>query len=268
MSLRINKEIIKIKFLNLGKINTYMLKFHNLIKFIFLLVFLIISKNSVAQSNQSVVDPLVNLEVEINDSIPNLIPQKRNGKFGYVDQKGKIIITPEYSNVGFFAEDCNLINSPNQQLRKFGSKEYASVTIADKDYRINTSGKKVYQFKKEDLGLCERSYTSQLYHAYVLKGFYGIIEDANFNNPADYREFKIYPQYQYLYILTGDDPKNPMIIATHNNFFGVIDINNKVIIPFIYSDIKRNFSWKLARMFEVTKDGENYYFIDAQNKGY
>lgn len=59
-----------------------------------------------------------------------------------------------------------------------------------------------------------------------------------------------------------------MIVASKNNKFGVIDVNNKVIIPFEYNDIKRNFSWKLARLFEVTKDGKNYFYIDVNNNAY
>ena len=63
-----------------------------------------------------------------------------------------------------------------------------------------------------------------MFHAYFKKGFYGIIEDEKFKNPEDYRHYQIYPQYQYLHILEGDDLKNPMIIASLNNRFGVIDI--------------------------------------------
>ena len=59
-----------------------------------------------------------------------------------------------------------------------------------------------------------------------------------------------------------------MIIAVRNNQFGIIDTTGKTIIPFEYDDIKRNFSWKLGRLFEVTKDGENYFFIDGNNKAY
>jgi hypothetical protein len=31
---------------------------------------------------------------------------------------------------------------------------------------------------------------------------------------------------------------DPMIVASNNDKFGVIDVNNKVIIPFEYSNIK------------------------------
>ena len=206
--------------------------------------------------------------VKINDSIPALIPQKMNGKYGFINQKGKVIISHQYSNVGFFTEDCNLLNSPNEKVRKYGSNKYASVRINNLDFRIDLSGKRVYQFKDSDLGKCNLPFVTQLFHAYILNHSYGIIEDSKFENPGDYRQFTIYPQYDYLHIMEGDHLKNPMIIANKNNKFGVIDVNNKIIIPFEYSDIKRNFSWKLARLFEVTKDGKNYFYIDINNKAY
>jgi len=206
--------------------------------------------------------------VKLNDSIPALIPQKIDGKYGFVNQKGKVIIKPEYSNVGFFTEDCNLLNSPNPKVKKFGSAKYASVHLNGQNFRINESGTRVYQFRKSDLGQCTPQFKAQLFHAYIMNNAYGIIEDSKFENPGDYRQFTIYPQYDYLHILEGDDLKNPMIIASYKNKFGVIDIHNKVIVPFEYSDIKRNFSWKLARLFEVTKDGKNYYYVDTGNKAY
>lgn len=206
--------------------------------------------------------------VAINQEIPVLIPQKKDDKFGYVNQNSKFIIQPEYHIAVFFAEDCNLLNSPNEKVRKFGTKEYATVEKDMISYRINQAGKRVYQYKTADLGKCKSEYKQQQYQAYIMSGFYGIIEPSKFVNPADYRDYQIYPQYQYLHIMEGDDVSNPMIVASYNDRFGVIDVNNKVIIPFEYSNIKRNFSWKLGKMFEVTKDGKNYYYIDSQNKAY
>ncbi|MGK6343139.1 WG repeat-containing protein [Chryseobacterium sp. DT-3] len=207
--------------------------------------------------------------VIINPDLPVLIPKKEDGKFGYINQNGKFIIKPEYHIAVFFYEDCNLLNSPNPKVRKFGTNEYATVEKDMISYRVNKAGKRVYQFKDSDLGKCKfEDYKQQLYQAYVLNGFYGIIEKARFVNAADYRDYQIYPQYQYLYILEGDDTADPMIVASHNDKFGVIDVNNKVVVPFEYSNIKRNFSWKLGKMFEVTKDGKNYYYIDAKNKTY
>ena len=218
---------------------------------------------------QKTVDAAVKADSDkINEEIPALIPQKAGGKYGYINQLGKVVIPHEYSNVGFFAEDCNLLSSPNAKAKKFGTAKYASVRLNGKDFRINQAGKRVYLFKDSDLGKCPREFKSQLFHAYIMNDRYGIIEDARFEHPGDYRQFTIYPQYDYLHIMEGDDLNNPMIVASKNNRFGVIDINNNIIIPFEYSDIKRNYSWILARLFEVTKDGINYYYVDRQNAGY
>lgn len=207
--------------------------------------------------------------VIINKDLPVLIPKKKGDQFGYVNQNGKFIIQPEYHIAVFFYEDCNLLNSPNEKVRKFGTKNYATVEKDMISYRIDQSGKRVYQFKEADFGKCKfEEYKQQLFQAYILNGFYGIIEKSKFVNAADYRQYQIYPQYQYLFILEGDDVTNPMIVASNNDKFGVIDVNNKIIIPFEYANIKRNFSWKLGKMFEVTKDGQNYYYIDANNKTY
>ncbi|MCS3532341.1 WG repeat-containing protein [Chryseobacterium sp. JUb7] len=232
-----------------------------------------VKKNPVRNASKSPVKKGTQIKhnpdlVVLNEDVPVLIPQKKNGSFGYVNQKGKFIIQPDYHIAVFFAEDCNLLNSVNEKVQKFGTKEYATVEKDKISYRIDQSGKRVYQYKDADLAKCKSEFKQQLFHAYVLNGFYGIIEDTKFKNAADYRDYQIYPQYQYLHILEGDDLKDPMIIALHNDKFGIIDVNNKIIVPFEYEDIKRNFSWKLGKMFEVSKDGTNYYYIDSRNKAY
>lgn len=202
------------------------------------------------------------------ENVPLLIPKKKDGKFGFVNQKGQFVVAPQYHLVMFFAEDCNLLSSPNEKVRTFGTSDFATVEKNQISYRINRGGKIVYQYKDSDLGICRKEVQKPLFHAYILKGKYGIIEDARFKNPNNRDEFTIYPDYQYLYILESDDKANPMIIATYNDKFGVIDIHNKIVIPFEYNDIKRNYSWKLGNMFEVTKDDKNYYFIDSDNRTY
>lgn len=204
----------------------------------------------------------------LNDSIPLLIPQKKEGLFGFINQKKEIVIPHKFKNAGFFYEDCNLMNSPNKKVQEFGTNRFASVRLGNVDYRIDMYGNLVYQFKNEDLGKCISTFKTQRYYSYIMNGFYGIIDKNTFKNETDASQFQIYPQYQYLHIMEGDDIHNPMIIATHNDFFGVIDKFNNIIIPFDYQDIKRNFSWKIGRLFEVTKDGKNYYFIDINNQKY
>ena len=205
---------------------------------------------------------------KLNDSIPALIMKRENAKIGFVNQKGKWIVKPEYNFGNFFFEDCHLQNSPNSKIRKYGSANYASVTIGEKDFRIDKTGKRVYQFKNEDLGECTSTYQAPKFYGYNYRGFYGVVNDKNFSTPEQSQTFTIYPQYTELFILESKDKNNPMIIAESIGLFGVIDIRNNIIIPFEYENIKKNFSWRIANLFEVTKDGTNYYFIDANNKEY
>lgn len=248
----------------------------NLIKNAFVLLFLSLSviysgqkkkpgKTGISKKVSSKINPDL---VRINDSIPALIPRKFGDQFGFINQKSKLMIQPEYSNVGFFTEDCNLLNSTNPKVKIFGSKNYASVRKNGEDFRINMASKRVYQFRDGDLGKCKSQFKAQLFHAYIMNKNYGIIEDSKFKDAADYKQFTIYPQYDYLHIMEGDDLKNPMIVAVRDNKFGVIDVNANIIIPFQYEEIKRNYSWKLARLFEVTEDGKNYFYIDVSNKRY
>ena len=198
--------------------------------------------------------------------LPSLIPQKIDQKSGYVNQNGKILITPEYHIAMFFSEDCNLLNSPNKKAKIFGTAEYATVEKNEISYRINKKGKRVYQYKKSDMGLCSKPYEIAKYKAFTLNGMYGLVSKENIDL-GGYKDFDIYPQYPLLYVLEGDR-ENPMIIAVQDNKFGVVDKNNKIIIPFIYDDIKPNLSWKTAHLFEVSMDGKNYFYVDRNNKAY
>ncbi|WDF47073.1 WG repeat-containing protein [Chryseobacterium sp. KACC 21268] len=200
------------------------------------------------------------------DYLPALIPQKIDGKSGYVSPQGKMVITPEYHIAMFFSEDCNLLNSPNKNARVFGSADFATVEKNSISYRINKKGKRVYQYKKADLGKCSQPYEMSRFKAFTLNGMYGLVSKDSIDL-GGYKDFDIYPQYQMLYVLESDR-ENPMMIAVRNNKFGIVDKQNKVIIPFVYADIKMNLSWKTAHLFEVSKDGKNYFYVDKNNKAY
>lgn len=207
--------------------------------------------------------------VSKHNDIPVLIPKQKNGKYGYVNQNGKYIIQPEYYIAMFFSEDCNLLNSSNEKVKKFGTNEYATVEKNSISYRINHNGEKVYQYKDADLGKCAKTFVKQKYSAYNLKSAYGVIENSKkITNTNDRTQFAIYPQYDLIHVLEGSDVNHPMMIAVLNDKFGVINIENKIIVPFEYADIKRNFSWKMGGMFEVSKDGKTYKYIDIRNQSY
>lgn len=203
---------------------------------------------------------------QMMDRVPNLIPLTINQKTGYINQQGITVIEPQYHIAMFFSEDCNLLNSPNEKIRAFGSSDYATVEKDEVSYRIDKNGKRVYQYKKEDLGKCIFPYEAPKYNAFIQNGFYGLISKRNIDS-KNYNEFEIYPQYQMLHVLDGDKD-NPMIIAVLDNKFGVITKNNEVVIPFMYEDIKTNLSWKMANLFEVSANGKDYFYINKNNHAY
>ena len=206
-------------------------------------------------------------KITAKNKIPNLIPQKINGNFGYVNHNRDYVIAPQFNLAMFFNSDCNLLNSKNKKAKKFGLSDYATVEENEIAYRIDKKGKKVYKYVKKDLEKCPAEFKAQKYKAYIMQGFYGLVDKDSINE-GNYKDFVIYPQYQRLHVMEGDDIGNPMIVAVYNNKFGVINKTGKVIIPFVYADIKLNFSWLLGKMFEVSVDSKEYFYVDENNVAY
>lgn len=201
-------------------------------------------------------------------SVADWIPKRIGNKFGYVHRDGVKTIKARFSHVSFFAEDCTLLHSLNPEVRKYGTSKYATVRFEGKDYRIDQKGTLLYLYNKEDLGLCPLVFKEQRFFSFVRNGFYGLVEKATFFDETDYRQYVIFPQFQYLHVLEGDDLDNPMLIAVKDNKFGVITIEGKIVIPFLYDDIKRNYAWKLGGLFEVSLDAKEYFFVDVHNRKY
>ena len=69
---------------------------------------------------------LVQVTSDKND-IPELIPVfKKNGKYGYINTSGRLIIPPKFNLALFFTEDCNLTQSPNENIRLYGKRTMLS----------------------------------------------------------------------------------------------------------------------------------------------
>ncbi|NAW51986.1 WG repeat-containing protein [Elizabethkingia argentiflava] len=200
--------------------------------------------------------------------IPELIPFFKNGKFGYINIFRKVVIPQKFDLALFFKEDCNLLQAADHRLRKFGSMDYATVEINGVAYRINREGKIVYRYRAYDLGRCITEVQIPAYITYEdMTGHYGLAKKDGLGL-ADTSQVYIPAQYQYLYVMDSEDIDDPMIIAIRNNKYGVIDKHNNIVIDFKYEDIKKNLSWKEAHLFEVSKDGRRYFFMDKRSNIY
>lgn len=199
---------------------------------------------------------------------PNTYPAAKQWQIWFCKFQRKGYHSLQIQKCGIFYRGLQAFELPQRIFTEIWNSSICFCKINGVDYRFDKNGKNAYLFKDDDLGKCQSKYLKQTYQAYIRNSKYGITESSKFNNPEDYRQQTIYPQYDYLHVLEGEDIENPMIIASSGNKFGVIDKKNKVIIPFEYLGIKPDFSWKLADLFEVTKDLKNYYFIDVKNNDY
>lgn len=194
------------------------------------------------------------------------IPKKEGNSYGYVSRLGGKNIAPKFDLAMFFAEDCNLLNSKNKSVQKFGTADFATVEKNKKSYRIDKTGKVVYTYKNSDLGQCQLTFHDQKFSVVILDGKYGL---AHMENAGSSKvKYLIRPQYDFMHLLEGDDLDNPMLVVVKDNKFGIVNKKNAVIIPFDYADIKPNFSWKIGKLFEVSKNNKDYFYIDINNVAY
>ncbi|EPJ2896861.1 WG repeat-containing protein [Elizabethkingia anophelis] len=118
---------------------------------------------------------LVQVTSDKND-IPELIPVFKNGKYGYINTAGRLIIPPKFNLALFFTEDCNLTQSPNENIRLYGKKNYATVEIDKVAYRIDKTGKALYRYKNEDLGRCKKDFQMPAFTIYKNGENYGLVK--------------------------------------------------------------------------------------------
>lgn len=238
-------------------------------KKLWILLWIIVCCNAMAQIGQSGGEqPLGDTTEARGVNVPELIPINRGGLYGYLNSKThKVAIKPKFSSTLFFNEDCNLLNSPNLEVRQYGTADFATAMLHGKTVRIDKTGKVVYTFDKKDFGKCLKPFVAPIYVSYEKEGRYGLAKKDRAGR-LDLNQIYINPIYQYTFVMDSQDKEEPMIIAIQNDKFGVLDKEGKVILPFIYADIRRNLSWREAYLFQVSLDGKHYFYIDRNRHIY
>lgn len=222
----------------------------------------------------------LDLEVEAIDSFSeNLARIKIDGKYGYIDKLGNIVIEPQYSSAGKFSEGLASVCTGNGYNDK-------------KCGYIDKNGKTVIDFKYADAEEFSFGY------GVVKSGTKDIVIDKNANEILSFTHSYIYnfgPISKNLFIIPSKDANkglavvdknetviidgiagfginNDGIINVHQVFDGVgdfwndgkwgyIDDKGKLIIDYQY-DYAGSFTDGLAA---VVKDGK-YGFINKENK--
>lgn len=159
-------------------------------------------------------------------------------KYGVVDEEGVVYIPVNYDNISLFKEGNNYRGNVYKCQRngKLGLVNAQDITLLQCEYSsIKHSGEYVYLVKNGKNGYA------------VLKG----TDEVKSLIPCIYDKLESYS-------------KDAPMRATYNGKEGMIDGNNKIIIPFEYSNIGKFYNVGSYNMAWVEKDGKyGIYNIDG-----
>ena len=159
-------------------------------------------------------------------------------KYGVVDEEGVVYIPVNYDNISLFKEGNNYRDNVYkcQRNSKLGLVSAQDITLLQCEYSsIKHSGEYVYLVKNGKTGYA------------VLKG----TDEVKSLIPCIYDKLESYS-------------KDAPMRATYNGKKGMIDGNNKIIIPFEYSTIGNFYNVGSYNMAWVEKDGKyGIYNIDG-----
>lgn len=163
--------------------------------------------------------------------------------YGFIDHKGNIVIEPKYERAGDFHDGIvivgnkvsdNLINyfaidTKGNELFKFSSGDYDNyghfsegflpVTSDEQIYLLDKQGNKGIQVGKNDL--------FAFYRTVVKNGMIIYFDGTSYGIKNTKGEVMIRPKYDNLTVM-----KNGYFIAEKQDLFGIIDKDDKVVIPF------------------------------------
>lgn len=159
-------------------------------------------------------------------------------KYGVVDEEGVVYIPVNYDEISLFKEGSNYRDNVYKCQRngKLGLVNAQDITLLQCEYSsIKHSGEYVYLVKNGKNGYAE------------LKG----TDEVKSLIPCIYDKLESYS-------------KNAPMRATYNGKEGMIDGNNKIIIPFEYSNIGKFYNVGAYNMAWVEQDGKyGIYNIDG-----
>lgn len=159
-------------------------------------------------------------------------------KYGVVDEEGVVYIPVNYDNISLFKEGSNYRDNVYKCQRngKLGLVNSQDITLLQCEYSsIKHSGEYVYLVKNGKNGYA------------VLKG----TDEVKSLIPCIYDKLESYS-------------KDAPMRATYNGKEGMIDGNNKIIIPFEYSNIGKFYNVGSYNMAWVEQDGKyGIYNIDG-----
>jgi len=188
--------------------------------------------------NKTIIPPLYDDIHAIRPFSSNLFGFKQDGKYGVMNQKGKILIKPVFDDVG----DC----FSNNLLKVEKDDKWGFVDEKGK-FVINPTFSFVSDFGNGKAMFCNSK------TPYSSGSECGIIDEKG--------DIKVKPIYDYIWI--NDAGKNIYIIKQEDKY-GLINDKMELILEPVYDDISNEYGQD-ANVFTVKK-GDKYGFIDQNGK--
>ena len=172
---------------------------------------------------------------------------KLNGKYGFINLKGEIIIPFKYDDI----HDWSWVNNNDYWYRYFSESGIAIVSV-------RSSGPSVYKYglvTKDGKEIFPCSFSKRPY--IILKDQVCLIDNKD-------RLFIVYPdgQYRALKYQGVGRLKGGLAYVKYNDLYGYIDENLNEVIPCIYESVGR---CSQNHLFIVCKN-KNYGVIDKEGK--
>lgn len=183
---------------------------------------------------------------------------KCDGKYGFVNSAGKVVIPFQYQGVGYFGEGLRLAHAQNEQgqwgcINNLGETivpfEFTEISIKHRDNQVfarkngvlgilDTLGNQVLPFQFKSLEIIGKHH----FKARTMEDKYGVYDYKN-------KKYVIPPLYTYIKRENG--PQNlSLLIVIKDEKFGLLDFDNNTIIEPQYRYLKP-MRYAQGRFFEV-----------------
>lgn len=222
---------------------------------------------------------LISFEYDTMNEIEgtSFLAVSKNGKYGIIDEKGAIKIPIQYKEIyqlydkfddeelqkkNLFVADQKIIDINNHLiLNGYNSLQPIfynhSKLIVSKNKKfgvVDVNNKVLLPLQYDEISNWVE-YGPKNRHIVKRRNLYGMLECETFKE-------KIPVVYDFVFITYN------MAFVKKNNKYGIIDLENKTICPFIYDDLKPAFGYSFADYEEkiYAKKANEYYEINLQGK--
>jgi WG containing repeat len=241
------------------------IQFKDIKKGLFKVYNIVTKKSGVYNENGREIIPLIYDEIELGD---DYIKVKKNNKYGTLDRENNIKIPLEYNEIYYRNNNqfiCTkqklyaVINNKNETIIPLN---YNHIEMVDEKYFfaraldsttgvMDLNGKEILPVEYKIYGNCNgKIFASKKDIFYIIN-----LEDIENKIEINIDQFKTKHASWYFY-------NDCSLVAIKNNKYGIVDIDNNIVIPFEYDDVQKLY----FKSNYIVKMNGKYGIINKENK--